>query len=248
MAAIRYVLNTANIYKLLPNHKQSLMDKSMNILRNNMYNSSIIDILQRRKHLPKQAQDISKQKWAKFTYTGKITRTVTKYFQQAGIKVAYTTKNKLENILRSNTTDTSNKYTKSGIYQLTCPTCDKKYTGQTGRSFQIRFREHKPHYKYMCRKSKHAQHLLDEGHTFGPMEEVMHVIQYARKGRMMNEMENFHIYDTTIRGVQINDKMTVQETPIFDIILRHIDDRRSSRCFLLALGPPPPPPTQTQLT
>jgi hypothetical protein len=42
--------------------------------------------------------------------------------------------------------------------------------------------------------------------------------------------------------------MTVQETPIFDIILRHIDDRRSSRCFHLALGPPTPPPTQTHLT
>ena len=173
---------------------------------------------------------------------------MTKFFEQAGIKIAYTTKNKLENILRSNTTDTSNKYTKRGIDQLTCTTCDKKYTGQTGRSVQIRFREHKYHYKYMCRKSKYAQHLLDEGHTFGPMEEVMHVIQYARKGRMTNELENFHIYDTTIRGVQINDKMTVQKTPVFDIILRHISDRRISRCFHLALGPPTPPPTQTHLT
>ena len=78
-------------------------------------------------------------------------------------------------------TDTSNKYTKSGIYQLTCPSCDKTYTGQTGRSFQTRFREHKYDYKYMHRKSKYAQHLLDEGHSFGPMEETMHIIQYARK-------------------------------------------------------------------
>ena len=59
------------------------------------------------------------------------------------------------------------------------------------------------------------------------MEEVMHIIQYSRKGRMMNVLENFHIYDT-IRGVQIKDKMTVQKNPIFDIILRHIDDRRIS--------------------
>ena len=226
MAAIRYLLNRANKYNLHPAHKQSEMDKIMHILHNNMYKSSIIDIVQRQKQPPKQTQDTSKQKWAKFTYSGKITRTVTKFFQQAGLKIAYSTKNNLGSILRFISNDTSNKYTKSGIYQLTCPSCNKTYTGQTGRSFQIRFREHKYDFKYMHRKSKYAQHLLDEGHSFGPMEETMHIIQFARKGRMMNVLENFHIYDTTKRGIQINDRMTVQKTPIFDTILRHTDDRR----------------------
>ena len=55
MAAITYLLNRTNIYNLHPTHKQSEMDKIMHKLRNNMYNSSIIDILQRRKQLPYQA-------------------------------------------------------------------------------------------------------------------------------------------------------------------------------------------------
>ena len=138
----------------------------------------------------------------------------------------YATKNNLGNILRRKSTDSSNIYTKSGIYQLTCPTCEKTYTGQTGRSFQVRFREHKYDYQNMHRKLKYAQHLLDEGHSFGPIEETMHIIQYACKGRM-NALENFHIYETTIRGIQINDRMTVQKNPILDTILRHTVDRRA---------------------
>ena len=49
MAAVRYLLNRANTYNLHPAHKQSEMDKILHILHNNMYNSSIIDILQRQK-------------------------------------------------------------------------------------------------------------------------------------------------------------------------------------------------------
>jgi len=98
MAAIRYLFNRASTYDLHPTYKQAEMDKIKHILHNNMYNSSVLDILKRQKQHPKQAQDLSKQKWAKFTYTGKVTRTVTKLFQQAGIKIAYTTKNNLENI------------------------------------------------------------------------------------------------------------------------------------------------------
>ena len=46
----------------------------------------------------------------------------------------------------------------------------------------------------------------------------MDVIQYAWKGKMMDALERFHIYDITQKGVQINDKLTVQHNPIFDIL------------------------------
>ena len=105
---------------------------------------------------------------------------------------------------------------------------NKKYIGQTGRSFQIRFREHKHDYKYMCYKSRFAQHLSEEGHSFDTIENIMEIIQYARKGRMMDALEKFHIYDITRKGVQINDRLTIQRNPIFDAVLRnrqHTGDR-----------------------
>ena len=77
----------------------------------------------------------------------------------------------------------------------------------------------------MCRKSGFAQHLLDEGHTFGPMENIMDVVHYAKKGRMMDTLEKFHIYEVTQRDIQINDKSTIQRNPIFDTLVRHHQHR-----------------------
>jgi len=135
------------------------------------------------------------------------------------VEVSYITNNRLEKLLQYNAKGAKSKYDRSGIYQLSCPSCDKKYIGQTGRLFHVRFREHQHDYRYMCKKSKFAQHLLDEGHDFGPMENVMDIVQYANKGRMMDTLEKFHIYELTCRGSQINDKLTIQRNPIFETVV-----------------------------
>ena len=80
--------------------------------------------------------------------------------------------------------------------------------------------------RHMCRKSKFAQHLLDEGHDFGPMENVMDIVQYANKGRMMDTLEKFYIYELTCRGSQINDQLTIQRNPIFETTVRHSQHKR----------------------
>ena len=56
----------------------------------------------------------------------------------------------------------------------------------------------------------------------------MKIIHYARKGRMMDALEKFHIYNITRKGVQINDRLTIHCNPIFDAVLRnrqHTKDR-----------------------
>ena len=52
----------------------------------------------------------------------------------------------------------------------------------------------------------------------------MDVVHYARKGKMMDALERFHIYEVTQRGIQIN-KLTVQCNPIFDTLVRHHQHR-----------------------
>jgi hypothetical protein len=52
-----------------------------------------------------------------------------------------------------------------------------KYIGQTGRPF----REHYNDYEYANNKSKFAQHVSNEGHAFGPMDDVMDIIHIAKK-------------------------------------------------------------------
>ena len=47
-----------------------------------------------------------------------------------------------EEILANKNNGESDKFNRSGIYQLTCPDGGKKHTGQTGRSFRKRYNEH----------------------------------------------------------------------------------------------------------
>ena len=225
MAAIGYFANRINTYELSNDSKQTEIDTIKHNLRNNSYDVSLLDKMIKeeymRKHIRQQSPEHPKLKWAKFTYVGNETRIITKLFRHSQVKVAFTTNNKLIKILRHNITDEENKYTRSGVYQLKCPTCGKKYIGQTESSFLIRFREHKHDFKYMSHKSRFAQHLLEEGHPVDTMENIMEVIQFVKKGRMMDALEKFHIYDATRKGVQINDRLTVQHNPIFDAILRN---------------------------
>ena len=68
----------------------------------------------------------------KFTYIGKETRFVTKLFKNTDVRITFTTDSTPERRLTTKHGTDQSKYDKSGIYQLICPDCKMKYTGQTG--------------------------------------------------------------------------------------------------------------------
>jgi len=81
-----------------------------------------------------------------------------------------------------------------------------KHAGQTGRPFHVRFQEHFKDYKYANNKSKFAQHLLEQNHSIGPIENVMEILFATNKGKLMNTIERFYIYKERYTNNQINDK------------------------------------------
>jgi hypothetical protein len=95
------------------------------------------------------------------------------------------------------------------------------YVGQTGRRpFHVRFREHYRDYKYENNKSKFSQHVIEEGHAFGPIDNIMDVLHIANKGRMLDNLKKFYIYRETQLGTQIN-KLTVQAKSIFEATVQN---------------------------
>ena len=101
-----------------------------------------------------------------------------------------------------------------------------KYTGQTGRPFKVRFQEHLSDFKYGNGKSSFAQHLLENGHAIGPMEETMEAVHFSNKGRLMDE--KFYIFRETKLHNQINDRSTVKPNIIFDTVVQE-DPHRGIR-------------------
>jgi len=80
------------------------------------------------------------------------------------------------------------------MYQLTCPSCNMKYVGKTGKLFKVRFQEHLRVFKYGNKKSKFAQHLLENKHPIGPMENFIEIIHILNKCRMTDTLERYYIF------------------------------------------------------
>jgi hypothetical protein len=51
------------------------------------------------------------------------------------------------------------------------------------------------------------------------MEEIMEPVHFASKGKLLDAWEKYYIFQETKNGNQINDKLTVQYNPIFDVIV-----------------------------
>jgi len=72
----------------------------------------------------------------------------------------------------------------SGVYQHRCQGCPLVYTGQTGRQFEVRYKEHTLAYKNNY-NSAYAKHLINYGHSLGHMEDFTDIIFTKHKGNAL---------------------------------------------------------------
>jgi hypothetical protein len=85
-------------------------------------------------------------------------------------------------------------------------------------TFRTRFKEHQQDYKHNGGKSLYAKHLMEHNHPLHPIENSMHILHTASKGKLLNTIENFYIHRETIANNQLNEKTTTKSNIIFDII------------------------------
>jgi hypothetical protein len=130
LEAIRYLINRTETYNLNVNNKVKEANTIKQILYNNKYDPPLLNNLTPLTNNIKT--DLNKTKWAKFTYVGKETKFITKLFKHATLIVAFKTHNTIGKLFSQQNTRQQEKYEKCGVYQQTCPDCNKKYIGQTG--------------------------------------------------------------------------------------------------------------------
>jgi hypothetical protein len=127
MAAVRYLKNRMNSYHLNAKNKREERDAIKHILIANKYDASIVDTTPKIRNKKENEGKI----WAKFTYTGKETKSITKLFKNSIVKISYTTRNTIARLLTEKSKPEESKFEGSGVYQHTCPDCNMKYIGQT---------------------------------------------------------------------------------------------------------------------
>jgi hypothetical protein len=118
----------------------------------------------------------------------------------------------------------THKYEQSGIPKLTCQSCHNVYIKQTGRSLKTRYKEHLRSIKNNKDDSAFAEHVLNTGHLYEPMEQLIEMIEGTRKGRTMNIKENFYIYqfnhDNNLIQEQKHTKEGDHQNSLFDIVVK----------------------------
>jgi hypothetical protein len=149
------------------------------------------------------------QKWVTFTYTGNYKHIITKLFTDTNLKVAFKTTTTVGKL--SGDTWTTNTYEQSSIYKMTCQSCHKVYTGQMGRNLKTRYKEHVRNIRFNKDESAFPQHILGKGHQHGPMEQIMEIIECARKGNIMNTKENYYIYQFKQLN-ELREQKTIKKT------------------------------------
>jgi len=137
------------------------------------------------------------QKWASFTYISKEISYITNIFKRMDLTNTFHTTHTLANLL-THKDQAHDKFSLSGVYKLTCPDCHKMYVGQTGRQFSTRYKEHKTAWCNHSTTSNFAQHLIEEAHSFGPMNNIMETVHCCKKGAHLNTIEKFHIHSESI--------------------------------------------------
>jgi hypothetical protein len=96
------------------------------------------------------------------------------------------------------------KYNKSGIYQMKRLDCPLKYTGQTGRIFNIRNKEHIHDIRSNNSNSEYSNRILNSGYTYGTIFDTVDIITTGRKGKYLNTLETYHIYRISNKNLHMN--------------------------------------------
>jgi len=86
----------------------------------------------------------------------------------------------------------------------------------------IKYKEHHLSFRNNNTSSKFTQHLLEDGHTFGPMDSIMDILTFNRKSIHLDTTERFYIYREATVNNQLNGKHTIRSNKILKTITSKI--------------------------
>lgn len=86
-----------------------------------------------------------------------------------------------------NVKDKTDEKQKCGVYRVDCADCNASYVGQTGRSFDIRYKEHTRNNS----NSNFSKHLVENVHTSN--DSCLKILHLEEKGTKLNLLEALEI-------------------------------------------------------
>jgi hypothetical protein len=60
--------------------------------------------------------------------------------------------------------------------------------------------------------------MLDNGHTYGTIDEALDILHTKKKGRILDTVERYYIYKLSKHKLHMNDTYADKYNPIFELI------------------------------
>lgn len=193
------------------------------IARNNGYTNTLVNNILKRKQKRETEKllfsttppnTVNLKRWVKIPYIGSFSHKFKRLLDRDDRKTAFYSTKSLKAII-SNNKDKIPIEHQSGIYSLTCDTCDSIYVGQTGRKFKTRIKEHISSWKKNTNTSTFAEHLNENDHTFDASKNVKY-LHMANKGRKMDTLEAIEINRHKTKFNILNDQTCLSASPILN--------------------------------
>lgn len=125
-------------------------------------------------------------------FAPEITSKLKSKFHSHGFEIVYRNKCKLMNLLGS-TKDKTAMLKKSGIYEIECTKCNRKYYGQTKRNIETRMNDHKSYVRLnQPNKSAIASHIIFECQENVCMENVK-LLEQVNDDKQLDAYEAHYI-------------------------------------------------------
>lgn len=150
-------------------------------------------------------------------YLGKLTEKISRKIINKQVKVAYKPITNLSKLIFNNK-DKTDELNKSGIYKLSCEQCNSVYIGQTGRNFNIRYKEHIRSFKNNKTDSNFSKHLIESKHILSKNHKptILHTCSKSKKMSLLEALEINRINNDSSFNL-LNDQLDLNHSPILNI-------------------------------
>jgi hypothetical protein len=88
---------------------------------------------------------------------------------------------------------------------MKCVDCPLKHVGQMGRTFNIRYEDHIHDVRSNNGNSGYSNDILSTGHAYRTIADTMEIITAGKKGKYLNTLERYHIYEISREDLHMND-------------------------------------------
>ena len=151
--------------------------------------------------------------YKRLPFIGNTSYKIKNILRTENIKTAFYNPYTLKNTLVNNKLIKKDIFQNSGVYEISCSDCVATYIGQTGRNFNLRFKEH---YKALINKKSNsnvAKHCLEMNYNIDIKNlKIKHI---CKKGLKMDFLESLEIQKALNEcKLLMNDQTDLYKSPL----------------------------------